>query len=74
MIILSYPLKDKSVNKWIEKLDDLLLSYKLIEDTTLTTPKLQSGSDIASNVTSIDALLEQIEAEVIEWRKPGCGK
>lgn len=74
MIILSYPVKDKSVNKWIEKLDELLVSYKLVEDATLQHPKLKSGSDEANNTPSIDALLEQIEAEVIEWRKPGCGK
>lgn len=73
MITISYPLYNTAVQQWKEKLEELVVAFQLIENKTIECPVLTDHEMVVRGEEDIYQFLQDLEKDVNDWRKPGCG-
>ncbi len=75
MIIVSYPSESRgAASSWKTRLDQLVLSHKLVEDNSISTPLLSDGSVQAEGIKAIESHIDKLEQLIAGWYEDRCDK
>jgi len=73
MIEIHYSEMVAPVDKWKEKLDELIVQYSLKKSSQVKTPYIKEGKKNYKDIKSITQFLEDLEKDINDWRTPSCG-
>lgn len=73
MIYLRFPENNVLVENWRERLDQLIVSYKLECRPDLEAPVIFENERSFTGVAAIERFLKELEEDVKDWRTPRCG-
>lgn len=74
MIVIQYSKEDTIIKNWKEKLKDLVVAHRFEQTEKADQPVLIDKGQQIVGVKAINGFIDQLEKDIIEWRKPGCGK
>ena len=72
MITLKYPNVTPQITDWKERLEEVVLGHKLVEDKDLKAPVLEDGNILLEGKEAIDAHLDKIQGELKSWWYCDC--
>ncbi|MEM7548428.1 MAG: hypothetical protein AAF363_02055 [Bacteroidota bacterium] len=74
MITLTYPQKNSTVEKTIDRLNSLVVKYKLEENKEAKDTMLIHNSKSYKGASSIENYLNKLSEELEEWRVIECDR
>ena len=73
MIIIRYTRWAPVLDKWKEKLEELVVAHRFEQHDALTVPELQEQDKVERGELAIAAFIKQLEKDINNWRTPRCG-
>jgi hypothetical protein len=73
MIVIKYSKRTKAVEKWEEKLTELVVGFKMEKVENIAEPILIENDTKFAGEAKIQAFVDELERIVGEWRTPRCG-
>jgi len=73
MIKITFPKRDKNIEKWEEKLTELVVGFQLEKEKDASEITLKDGDTHLEGAIAIQQFIDDLEKEVNDWRTPRCG-
>jgi hypothetical protein len=73
MITITYSKYNNQIDNWKQQLDELVMSYKLIEDSSISTPQLVNNQEIFNGYEAINQHVSELMVFKETWFACMCG-